>query len=342
MSMKSRILSHLFRVGLHRGPWFDKFIILANVLLHDWRLYPAYGGNRRIADLTRAEIESVYAGIDEQSRSHILRFYECCLLPNFTNETAQLCFHNVQKILTAEERRAQGPIRGYLRKQNRHYQVYMDVESSYFHHGLRDIPNAKGYLNGKCVIDAGACKGDSALIFIDHYHPAKVYSFEPSPRNCVEYKTNLERNHFTENQFVLCQKGLGAERGIIHFQDTGDGANNLQTTGECEAEVLPLDEFCKGIPERVGVVKADVEGMGLDLIRGAEQTIRADRPILLLSIYHNPEEFLGIYQLLKSWDLDYRITARLMRLPMQVDELDLIACPNEIRSNPGDSGTTSF
>ena len=55
------------------------------------------------------------------------------------------------------------------------------------------------------------------------------------------------------------------------------------------------------------LIKADVEGMGLDMLLGAESVIRQNRPVLLLSIYHSKDELLGIYDTLKKWDLDYNL-----------------------------------
>lgn len=54
------------------------------------------------------------------------------------------------------------------------------------------------------------------------------------------------------------------------------------------------------------MIKWDVEGAEYSSIVGAEKTIRAHRPVLLISIYHNGRDFFEIKPLLESWGLGYR------------------------------------
>lgn len=50
-----------------------------------------------------------------------------------------------------------------------------------------------------------------------------------------------------------------------------------------------LQQLNKTVPQ-VGFIKLDLEGYGVRALRGMEKTIRKDRPVLSLSIYHSPEE----------------------------------------------------
>lgn len=92
--------------------------------------------------------------------------------------------------------------------------------------------------------------------------------------------------------------------------------------------MVPLDQYVR--EQRlgpVGLIKADVEGMGLELLKGALETIRRDRPILSLCIYHNREEFLGTYDMLRSLNLPYSYKVVSYCLPWQNNELVLLAHP---------------
>ena len=88
-----------------------------------------------------------------------------------------------------------------------------------------------------------------------------------------------------------------------------------------------LDDFVRDIPKPVGLIKADVEGMGLELVEGSLETIKKDLPILSLCIYHNKEEFFGIYELLKSLDLNYEFKLESLCAPWKNNELTLLALP---------------
>lgn len=55
----------------------------------------------------------------------------------------------------------------------------------------------------------------------------------------------------------------------------------------------------------VGLIKVDTEGHEQPFLRGAEQTIRTQKPVLLISIYHNMPDFFHIKPMLESWNLGY-------------------------------------
>ena len=94
-------------------------------------------------------------------------------------------------------------------------------------------------------------------------------------------------------------------------------------------ELRTLDELSSGCSAPFGVLKADIEGAGLHFLKGARKTICRDRPLLSLSIYHNEEEFAGIYQTLRSWDLDYHCEIKQFSPYTQHGEYSLFAYPAE-------------
>jgi hypothetical protein len=59
---------------------------------------------------------------------------------------------------------------------------------------------------------------------------------------------------------------------------------------------------------QIGLIKTDIEGGESALLRGAEQTIREQKPILIISIYHSYADFFGIKPLIESWNLGYQFT----------------------------------
>ena len=99
--------------------------------------------------------------------------------------------------------------------------------------------------------------------------------------------------------------------------------------GNAKVDIVTLDKFCEDRNiSNIKLIKADVEGMGLDMLLGAENTIRGNRPVLSLSIYHNKEELFGIYQTLKTWNLGYHFIVK--NLLHNIAELTLIAWPEEL------------
>ena len=202
-----------------------------------------------------------------------------------------------------------------------------EASSLIHHHGLNGISSGlKSYLRGKVFIDAGAYVGDSALAFME-YAPAKIYAFEPSRSNRDIFLNLMAANQVQADRIVLVNKGLSDRKGLTTFSENTTGTS-LRDAGSCRVELTPLDEFVRdnGSPP-VGLIKADVEGMGLDLLKGAIETIKRDKPVLSLCIYHNKEEFLGTYDLLRSLELPYRYKVASFCLPWENCELVLLAFP---------------
>ena len=69
-------------------------------------------------------------------------------------------------------------------------------------------------------------------------------------------------------------------------------------------QTITVDSFAKD--KKIGCIKFDLEGMETKALRGAEATIKRDKPLLLICLYHTPEDFFGIKPLIESWNLGYK------------------------------------
>lgn len=56
----------------------------------------------------------------------------------------------------------------------------------------------------------------------------------------------------------------------------------------------------KGNYQKIGLIKMDVEGYEMNILLGSENTIKNDKPILLISIYHSGNQFINIPLYLKE------------------------------------------
>jgi hypothetical protein len=81
--------------------------------------------------------------------------------------------------------------------------------------------------------------------------------------------------------------------------------NNISASEK--VQVMTIDSFVeKAKIERVGLIKWDIEWAEIESIIGGKETIMRDRPVLVISIYHNGREFFETKPLLDSWNLGYR------------------------------------
>jgi len=119
-----------------------------------------------------------------------------------------------------------------------------------------------------------------------------VYAFEPTEWAFEKLQRNASINAF--NNIRYFKVGLGDmdnPKVRICFQSSYRLDGTKVNAAE-EINVVKLDTFCKqsGI-QKVDFIKLDVDGYEGKVVRGAYETLRSSRPIVLMEI--NPEILLG-------------------------------------------------
>ena len=155
------------------------------------------------------------------------------------------------------------------------------------------------------LVDLGAYTGDSVLNYIGTYgRYKKIYAYEITPST---YQILVQNVSGHENVFAL-QKGVSSESGVMFVNDGEQKAGNkLLETGDYKVKVVTLDE---DITEPITVIKMDIEGAEKDAILGAKNHIQSDRPRMLVSSYHLPEDIFEIPYLINSIREDYKFYMR--------------------------------
>jgi len=166
-------------------------------------------------------------------------------------------------------------------------------------------------------VDAGAFVGDTIerLLWASTGNVAQIYAFEPGPAQAMALRRRMlrmvEEWALAPEQVECVQAGLGAANGTAPFHDkpvalSSGSFKTSQASGE--VEVHALDNFLNGRPATF--IKADVEGMELELLAGARRTIQAFRPRLALSLYHDPTHLYAIPLYLNALVPEYRMAIR--------------------------------
>jgi FkbM family methyltransferase len=166
---------------------------------------------------------------------------------------------------------------------------------------------------GDTFVDAGANIGWLSLVAANKVGiNGKVIAFEPVPSTFEILKSNKSLNNFKQielNQFALGRK---TERLTIYPETENRGGASIlnhQSNKGVEIEVKKLDDL--KLSSKVDVLKIDVEGFELDVLKGAVETIQKDKPKLIIEhsidrnnsaekyeIYNWVNE-LGIYNIFK-------------------------------------------
>jgi FkbM family methyltransferase len=160
-----------------------------------------------------------------------------------------------------------------------------------------NIPVFEAFIRpGKTVVDVGAYIGSHTVKLAQLTKPGIVYAFEPQEDIHQILSHNIELNglgdYATAYKMALgdrsCNaKMLGnAKKPADLEESTNRGANLLlgclDDTGDPLAfEMRTLDSFEL---DNVVFIKIDVEGAELLVLKGAEETIKRNKPVMLIEI----------------------------------------------------------
>lgn len=191
----------------------------------------------------------------------------------------------------------------------------------YFKHGLDTLKNLE---NSKNIIDVGGFIGDSAIVLTE-YTTKYVYSFEPST---INYNLMLKTIALNNSKNIIpVKKGLGSkpEKLILNYNTSGSWIGKPCTDKTESIEISTLDIFVKKHNLAIGLIKVDIEGFEQEFLKGAQETIKQQHPILLISIYHNLDDFFFIKPIIESWNLGYTFKVYVPSLDPLFAEILLIA-----------------
>ena len=267
------------------------------------------------------KVQKLYSGLNEDAALHLTKILDkkdklyynndAILVNQLFNKEELIEQYNVLKFLKEPRQ-----IDNYY--QWKHYKMpinYWEPSVIYYGGGVKEIKN-KNYVQNKAIIDIGAMIGDSIVIFRDYFKNEKIYSFEPFLNNYQLAKKTVELNDLTNVH--LENMALGDYCGDTFFDihgvvDGGVAASSSVLSGNNEGikcKIETLDNYVENHNIKVGLIKIDVEGAEQAVLRGAINTIKEQKPILLISIYHNFDDFFNIKPMLEEltnngYDFDF-------------------------------------
>jgi FkbM family methyltransferase len=165
------------------------------------------------------------------------------------------------------------------------------------------------------IVDAGAFVGDTVEEYVKHHNKVKIYAFEPFGKALEKLKSRVKRLQsewfLGDDDIVIVTAGVGAETKKQPF--SVNAHMMLKTTGKIgtgeDLLVYSLDDYFKD-KKAFSLLKADVEGGELDMLKGAAETIRQHKPKMALSIYHNAEDFARIAEYVHELVPEYHMAVR--------------------------------
>ena len=202
---------------------------------------------------------------------------------------------------------------------------------------------------GGTFVDVGANQGFFTLLGSKRVgEHGQVFAFEPATTEARKLRANLKFNGCAN--VTVEEMALGAEPGSADFymylghQGSWSGLRKGAEDVEVEARVITvpvvtLDSYLaeRGV-KRVDVMKVDVEGGELNVLRGAAATIATHRPVIVCEVEPRRTRQWGyeagaILDQLKSAGYEWRTVTRAGDLgekaEVAADGQNLVAVPAE-------------
>lgn len=190
-----------------------------------------------------------------------------------------------------------------------------DEDYFYFNNGFCEPQPGDVFANVGALV--GACALEFASTCQRKGIPWKhIYNFEPDPINFQL----LEENMAALPDVTSLPFGLWSRHTSLHFSNPGappiecphikpfGSPGAVDEHGDNEIEVRSLDEL---LPDSdISFIKMDIEGAELEALRGAQNTIRRNRPKLAISLYHKRNDIFEIPLYLKALNPSYRFYLR--------------------------------
>lgn len=177
------------------------------------------------------------------------------------------------------------------------------------------------YRPNEVFVDCGAYVGDTLEKAVEYSSGQlrRIYAFEPCDRTfaALEKRAALLKDLWAmEDGSVICEKkGVGLQSVTMAFRDHPDTptASSFSIGPSSDGrpvEMVSLDDYFSAKDDRVTFIKADIEGFEWDMLHGAAEVIRRDKPKLAVCIYHSIFDFFRIAAYLKELVPEYRFHVR--------------------------------
>ena len=164
------------------------------------------------------------------------------------------------------------------------------------------------------IVDAGAFTGDTVEEYVKRsFGCAKIYAFEPYEVAITALRARVSRLKtewaLSDDSITIVPAGVGYRTEQMKGSLNHLGFFTENSNGHIDIQVRSLDEYFSD-KEPPTLLKADVEGMEQDMLKGAENLIKCFKPKISVCIYHRFSDYIAIPRFLRNLVPEYRFAVR--------------------------------
>ncbi len=153
-------------------------------------------------------------------------------------------------------------------------------------------------------VDGGAYDGDTVRQFLaasgGHYR--EIHAFELDPVNAAVL---ADRTHDVA-RLTTYPVGLWSARAQLAL-DSGDNGSRVSAEGDRRVDLVALDDLDITAPT---LIKLDVEGAEIEVLRGAAKLIAKHKPRLAICAYHKADDLVTLFDAVRAIRDDYQFHLR--------------------------------
>lgn len=179
----------------------------------------------------------------------------------------------------------------------------------YAYNEIRD-KNLKPFFNlfdgEEIFIDVGANMGRWSFLIASKYKDSKIIAIEPDERSVSIFKDNLRLNKIEDRVEVIKKLAFykdnfvkeffinidNSEKNTIYEKEImgvekykGEKKHDIKYK-KCTIKTITLDSIAKTkINKKIGLIKLDVQGAELDVLRGSRKLLSEDKPRIVFEAW---------------------------------------------------------
>ncbi len=284
-----------------------------NIISFPWdELFSKYFSSKNMKKV----IKNLKKDLDDVSIEYIDKFME---LAQYWH------YHCNKNIYTNEDIKTIEANKEFLKTFKQPFKDILTIDPYFYSniYGLYDLEkDVFDKIDGKIIIDGGAANGDTALVFHKYFPNSRIDAYDPHNENISTMHKFLSVDDCNKKICPIWM-GLGDKKETIEIE-------NQMTPVDCIDNIYlnvqdGQDERNEKREQKVGLIKLDVEGMETNIIMGAKEILKKDKPVLAIAIYHTPWDFFELKDKIKKINPEYKFKIRRSQMILPQADLVLIA-----------------
>ena len=133
-------------------------------------------------------------------------------------------------------------------------------------------------------LDIGSNIGNHTLYFFQNNLIQSAYCFEPVQDTFQILQKNIFTNNL-QNKVKLFNVGVGESQGtaqIVSYNKSNTGSSQLKISNKGDIPIIAIDDL--NFEQNISLIKIDVEGFELNVIKGMLNTIKTHNPTIFIEI----------------------------------------------------------